>query len=116
MKKIVLMSLISSLACASTAEIKKDKVLIELNGEKQLALEGDKITLNKNDTICILKGKGKVVIDGEIRISMKNRDKCYKNFNDSGSESLSSTVNSYLSSDEDTVSGMSRGIKQKDNK
>ena len=112
MKYLILLGFTSCLIFASTVEVIRDKVKIEINGAKKLALKGDKIILKNGDTVCIVEGKGKLIIDNQIQISSRSRNKCYKNFNDGGSQSLASTVESYLSSDEDSVSGMTRGIKK----
>lgn len=113
MKKSLLLILASSMMFAATVEVKRSKAIVEINGERQFLLKGDKISLKKDDTICIVKGKGKLVINNEIRISMKSRDKCYKNFNDSSDESLAAKAESYLDGSEESVSGMSRGFKFK---
>lgn len=114
MKKIIFLVLLVNIAFSSIVEVKKAEVVVTVNGEKQLLLKDDKIILNKNDSICIIKGEGKLVINNEVQISIKSREKCYKNFNDINDETLSDKASAFLDGSEESVSGMTRELKLKE--
>ncbi len=116
MKKTILLIAFATTLFSSMVEVKRGDVVSQINGKKELLSKGETIILNKNDEICIVDGKGKLVINNEIQITMNSRNKCYKNLDgtDKKSESISATAQSYLDSSEDSVSGMTRGVEVDD--
>ena len=98
---------------SSVVEVKRSKVVVEINGKPQMLLKGDTINLGTSDEICLTKGKGKLVINNQIQITKNSRNKCFKKIIDtlSQSKSLTTSAEEYLDSSEEVVAGMSRKIK-----
>lgn len=114
MRTIYILLLLVNTLFAVSIEVKRGDIVVSIESENKILKKNQVLSLSSGNTICVIEGKGQLVINNEVKISTKSRNKCYTNSNPNNIENqdIISQAKEFLDSSEDSVSGMSRHFKK----
>jgi len=76
MKSLILLLIMVEFIVANSLVIKDANVSITINKNDYILQKGDKVELEYNSTICFKDGDGRVIINEQLQLSLKSKEKC----------------------------------------